>query len=100
MDSTNARPSGRHQRAGLPEPLRQASSIEEKLGEVSSRQCESGAGMEVYKVLAVETYRLLELLVDSMGLDHEEIDKGRKDALPTNLLYREKEIKSAYGNNT
>ena len=47
-----------------------ASAIEEKLSEVSSREYESGSGMEVYKILAVKTYRLLELLADSMGLDH------------------------------
>jgi hypothetical protein len=67
---------------------------------MSQRQCEGGADAEVYKILLIEMYRLLELLVNSRGIDHSDIDEGRRDVLPKNLLFREKEIKQAYGNNT
>jgi hypothetical protein len=71
-----------------------ASSIEEKLGEVSSRQCESGAGMEVYKILAVETYRLLELLGGFDGARPRR-DRQGAEGRPADqpALFREKEIK-------
>ena len=77
-----------------------ASAIEERLEGMSQRQCEGGADAEVYKILLIEMYRLLELLVNSRGIDHSDIDEGRRDVLPKNLLFREKEIKQAYGNNT
>lgn len=49
-----------------------------------------------HRKLLIENYRLLIALCDAFTVDHEDIDDGKKDILPSNLLYQEKKLREAY----
>lgn len=67
-----------------------------KLESIEKTQCEEVLKEEVYRKLLIENYRLLIALCDAFTVDHEDIDDGKKDILPSNLLYQEKKLREAY----
>jgi hypothetical protein len=70
------------------------------LSALSAQLCESAAGSEAYKTALCEVFWMLVFIKNDLKIDMGGFKDGTYDVLPKNLLFREKEIKQAYGNNT
>lgn len=74
------------------------SSVDERVGQLLSDECQKTPQDQVDRLLLVEVYRMLESLLDTLGIDADDIRKGRLDSLPEHLAYKEKALKRSYGN--
>ena len=76
----------------------QISSIDDRLGQLLADECQKAPQDQVDRLLLVEVYRMLESLLNTLGIDADDIRKGRWDSLPEHLAYKENALRRAYGN--
>lgn len=72
------------------------SKIKDNVAEQVRKQCEGEIGAEVNRLLLIECYRMLELIVDYLDLDATEIREGKLDSLPMNIGFKESAMRRAY----